>query len=251
MKRYVEEGIGWIVLSRPERLNALSVEVLEELRRALEEADASPEVKVIVLTGEGRFFSAGADLSEVAKAKRPEEAEAPFRAIAALVETMLSLNKPLILALNGDAYGGGAEMIWGADIVIAVENAKLVWAEARWGYNTPLLPAYGLWTLGPSRAALLAMTSEPLSAKEAHSLGLVARLAPSQEALAEEARKIARSIMENSPRAIASIKALIRLAKASPIAFAGLSELQRLAKGSEAREAATAFVEKRKPTYSW
>ncbi|MCX8195539.1 MAG: enoyl-CoA hydratase/isomerase family protein [Acidilobaceae archaeon] len=251
MELRVEDGVGFVILNRPEKLNALSTELMEELIATLQRAEAMPEVKVIAITGEGRLFSAGADLSEVHRAPTPEEAERPFKTIARLVSVLMSLEKPLIIALNGDAYGGGAEMIWTADIVLAVESAKLVWAEARWGYNAPVLPIIGPWVLGPSRAAMLAMTLEPLTAKEAHSLGIVARLAPDQQALREEVKRVAKAIMENSPQAIRSIKRLLKLSKGSALLELGFSELQRLAKGSEAKEAARAFVERRKPSYSW
>ncbi|MCS7107193.1 MAG: enoyl-CoA hydratase/isomerase family protein [Acidilobaceae archaeon] len=247
----VEEGVGFVVLNRPEKLNALSTEVMEELIATLHKADEMQEVKVIALTGEGKFFSAGADLSEVHRASSPEEAERTFRTIAKLVSALMGLEKPLIMALNGDAYGGGAELIWTADIVIAVESAKLVWAEARWGYNAPVLPVIGPWVLGPSRTAMLAMTLEPLTAKEAHALGIISRLVPDQQALREEVKRIAKAIMENSPQGVRSIKRLLKLSKSSPLIELGLSELQRLARGQEAREAARAFVEKRKPSYSW
>jgi len=153
--------------------------------------------------------------------------------------------------LNGDAYGGGAELLWAADIVVAVENAKLVWAEARWGYVTPLLAVLGPSILGPSRTAMLAMTLEPLTAREAHHIGLIARLVPDQAALREEVYRIARSIMENSPQAIKSIKKLLRLAMKPHLVELGVSELERLARGEEARRAAKAFAEKRKPEYKW
>lgn len=243
--------MGFVVLNRPEKLNALSTEVMEELIATLHKADEMQEVKVIALTGEGKFFSAGADLSEVHRASSPEEAERTFRTIAKLVSALMGLEKPLIMALNGDAYGGGAELIWTADIVIAVESAKLVWAEARWGYNAPVLPVIGPWVLGPSRTAMLAMTLEPLTAKEAHALGIISRLVPDQQALREEVKRIAKAIMENSPQGVRSIKRLLKLSKSSPLIELGLSELQRLARGQEAREAARAFVEKRKPSYSW
>jgi Enoyl-CoA hydratase/carnithine racemase len=247
----VSDGVGWIVLRRVERLNALNLELIEEVLRALDELEVRDDVKVLAVTGEGRVFSAGADLSEVAGASSSEEAGRLFSAIAKLARRMLSVDKPLIVALNGDAYGGGAELIWAADLVVSVENAKLVWAEARWGYNTPILPVMGLSILGPSRTAMLAMTLEPLTAKEAHHVGLIAKLTPDQKTLREEVLRIAKSIMENSPQAIKSIKRMLRLAKLTPLVELGFSELERLARGEEAREAAKAFVEKRKPEYRW
>ncbi|MFN4045911.1 MAG: enoyl-CoA hydratase/isomerase family protein [Acidilobaceae archaeon] len=251
VKVNVEEGIGWIIISRGEKLNALNSELLEELVKAVSDFDSREDVKILVLTGEGRAFSAGADLSEPASASTPEEAGRVFRNLARLVKRLFNVEKPLIIALNGDAYGGGAELIWAADMVLAVENAKLVWPEARWGYNAPILAALGPSILGPSRTALLAMTAEPLTAKEAHHYGLIARLAPNQESLKEEVKKIAKAIMENSPQGIKSIKNALKLAKLNPLIELGISELERLARGKEAMESAKAFTAKRKPEYKW
>ncbi|MDM7275521.1 MAG: enoyl-CoA hydratase/isomerase family protein [Thermoprotei archaeon] len=251
VKVSVEEGVGWIVISRSEKLNALNSELLGELIKAVDEVEARGEVKIIVLTGEGKAFSAGADLSEPASAETPEEAGRVFRNLARLVKRLFNVEKPLIIALNGDAYGGGAELIWTADLVVAVENAKLVWPEARWGYNAPILAALGPSILGPSRTALLAMTAEPLTAKEAHHYGLIAKLAPDQESLREEVKRIAKAIMENSPQGIKSIKNALKLAKTSPLIELGVSELERLARGKEAMEAAKAFKSKKKPEYLW
>lgn len=245
----IEDGIGWVVFRRADKLNALNSELLEEALRALDDVESRDDAKIIVLTGEGKVFSAGADLSEVARTDKPEDAEKLFSNIVRLVKRLLDVEKPLIIALNGDAYGGGAELIWTADIILSVENAKLVWAEARWGYNTPILPVLGTPILGPSRTALLAMTIEPLTAREAHHIGLIAKLVPDQQTLREEAKRIARAIMENSPQAIKSIKKLLKLAKTSNLIELGASELQRLARGYEAREAAKAFIEKKKPEY--
>ena len=247
----VSEGVGWLIFRRADKLNAFNSEMLEEAIRALGELEARDDVKVVAVTGEGRVFSAGADLGEVAGATTAEDAGRLFRLLARFIERLSSIEKPVILALNGDAYGGGAELLWAADIVVAVENAKLVWAEARWGYVTPLLAVLGPSILGPSRTAMLAMTLEPLTAREAHHIGLIARLAPDQAALREEVYRIARSIMENSPQAIKSIKKLLRLAMKPHLVELGVSELERLARGEEARRAAKAFAEKRKPEYKW
>lgn len=247
----VSDGVGWLILRRVEKLNALSSELLEEALRALDELESRDDVKILALTGEGRVFSAGADLGEVANAKTAEEAGRLFELLARFIHRLLDVDKPVILALNGDAYGGGAELIWAADIVVAVEDAKLVWAEARWGYVTPILAVLGPSIIGPSRTAMLAMTLEPLTAREAHHIGLVASLAPNREKLREEVYRIAKTIMENSPQAIRSIKKLLRLAKLNPLVELGVSELVKLARGGEAREAAKAFVEKRKPEYKW
>jgi len=129
-----------------------------------------------VISGEGKIFSAGIDLQEIARAEKVEEVEDIFIHLERMFKTLLDVPKITILALNGDAYGGGAEMIWAADIVVSVEDAKIGWAEARWGLVPPIAIGLGSFVLGFSRAALTAYTAGSITAKEAYNLGLISVL---------------------------------------------------------------------------
>jgi enoyl-CoA hydratase/carnithine racemase len=246
----VEAPIGFAVLNRPEKLNAMSTALLEELLKRLDELSDTAEVKVVAITGRGRFFSAGIDLAEAAEARTPDEAARPFIALARVFRRLLDYEKPVILGLNGDAYGGGAEMIWVADMVAAVRTAKLVWSEARWSLIAPALASLGPLVLGLHRAMYLALTSTPLSAEEAYQLGLVSSLVDTAEELRAAIKTLAERILENSPQAVKSFRKLVRL-YVRPAIEHGISELERLARTSTFIEAARAFKAKQRPRYTW
>lgn len=247
----VSGGLGRIVMSREDRLNALGREMIRSLVKLVDEAESSREVKVVSLTGRGRLFSAGIDLKEAAGSGGPDEASGLFEELVGLFSRLAQLSKPFIIELNGDAYGGGAELIWTADIVVSVRGARLVWPEARWGLSPPLLPVIGPSVLGPSRAAYLALTGSSLAAEEAYRLGLISRVYDTLEEMREGVAEIARSIVENSPRAVKSIKSLLRAAKLALLADLGSSELLRLSAMEEARNAWKAFLRKERPVYEW
>ncbi len=251
LRTEVSEGIGWIILNRPEKLNAFNSELLTQMLNAIEAMDRDSSVGVVAITGEGRLFSAGADLGELAVAETPDEAAKLFRLLGRVVAKLIMLDKPVVIGYNGDAYGGGAELIWAADIVVAVRTAKLVWAEAKWGLIPPGLSTIGAIALGPLRASYLAMTSGGLTAEEAHKLGLVHVLVDEPQQLRGKIREVVDRVRENSPQAIVSIKRMIRYTKLTALLELGVSELERLARTNEAKKAAEAFRNKQKPKYKW
>ncbi|MCE4602609.1 MAG: enoyl-CoA hydratase/isomerase family protein [Desulfurococcales archaeon] len=244
----VEGRIAWISLGSPGILGIDSIRRLIDLAR---EAEASEEAKIIAITGEGKYFSVGADLKHVASASSPDEASRLFKELASLFRKLLSLEKPVILGINGDAYGGGAELVWTGDIVVAVRGARLYWVEARWGLVPPMLTVLGPHILGHARALYHAMTGEPMSVEEAYQAGIVSRLVDSREELEDEIRAITSRIMENSPQAVYSVRRIARASLSTGLAELGISELVRLSMTSEARRAAKSFAEKKRPSYDW
>jgi len=245
-----EAFIGWIILNRPEKYNALNIQLMKEMISAANELDNDDIIKIIVLTGQGKTFSSGIDLSEIASLEKPEDIERIFSTLREVFIKYLSISKPLIIALNGDAYGGGAELIWTGDVVISVEDAKIGWVESRWGLIPPALTTIGLYQLGFSKASLIALTSGIVSVKELYEVGVVAKLVPKEE-LREEARKLARSIVEtSSPEAISSIRKITKISKLKLLDELGLSELLRLSRSSELIIRAKNFIEKKQiPKY--
>ena len=246
----VEEPLGYIVLKRAEKLNAMNSAMLGEILRALEELEARKEAKIVALTGEGRFFSAGIDLTEVAEAESPDDAAKPFAMLAAVVRRLLDYDKPVLIGLNGDAYAGGAELVWAADMVAAVRNSKLVWTEPRWALIPPLFATLGPLVIGVHRAFYYAVTGTPLTAEEAHQLGIVTVLADTVDDLKPALRTLAERIIENEPRAVVSLRKLVRL-YFRPILEHGLSELEKMARSKAFIEAARAFKAKQRPKYQW
>lgn len=241
---------AWIYINRPDKRNALDRATIRALVDAIKGAEGDERAKVVVLTGKGKVFSAGIDLSELARAQGPDDAGRIFSDLAGLFRALLSLDKPLLIALNGDAYGGGAEILWTGDAVVAVEGAKISWAEARWGLVPPALSTVGIFFLGPVRASYLAMSCSSITAREAIQMGLVTHVVP-EEKLVEAVEGVAKAIMESSPEAVRAIKRLKRAVMLSPSIELGISELERLSRSALAHEASKAFVEKRKPSYKW
>ncbi len=246
-----KEGfIGWVILNRPDKYNALNTQLMNEMILAADKLEKDDSAKIIVLIGQGRMFSSGIDLSEIASLEKPEDVEKIFSLLRELFIKYLSLSKPLIIALNGDAYGGGAEMIWTADIVVAVKDAKIGWVESRWGLIPPALTTIGLYQLGLSKTALIALTSGTVSAEELYQAGIIAELV-SREELRDEVRRIARNILETSSlEAIYSIKKILRVSKMKILDELGLSELMRLSRSTDLITRAKNFIEKKQiPRY--
>ena len=233
----------------PGALNRATMGMIVE---ALQESESNDKAKIVALTGTGRFFSVGIDLKELARAKSPSQAMELFATLTDTFNRLLHAKKPLIILINGDAYGGGAELIWTGDIVISLKSAKLVWAEAKWGLIPPLLTVIGPHVMGHARASMLAMTGEGITGEEAKMLGIVSDTVDSIEELEGKAREVSAKIMRNSPKAVMSIKRLLVLSKLHALAEASTRELIRLAATEEALSAARAFYEERRqPKYEW
>lgn len=252
VKIEVDTPVGWLVFNRPEKLNALNTAMMGEAVEALGLLEDDGRVKVVAVTGSGRLFSAGIDLGEVAGSRDQDASGAIFSRLARLFEALTSISKPLVIALNGHAYGGGAEMLWAGDIVVAVRGARIGWPEARWNLVPPLLPFLGIGPLGPARTGLLALTSGEITAEEAYRLGLVSDLVDKPEDLRGRVKEIASSILANSPESVRSILSMLRMARLQQAARIGVSELERLARSRLTIEAARSFRDsKRPPKYEW
>lgn len=239
-----------LTLDRPEARNAVSPEVSQAIEAALDELEADREVRVIVLTGNGPVFCAGADLKVVAQG-RGLEIETERGGFGGLARRDTA--KPIIAAVNGPALAGGFELVLACDLVVAAEDATFGLPEAKRG----LLAAAG----GPIRLAKrvplalaleIVMTGEPITAARAHDVGLVNRIVPA-DAVVGTAVEIAEAIMENSPSAVRAARALVRGAVDRDEA-GGWDLTYDLARTliatGDAIEGATAFAEKRRPVWN-
>jgi len=169
-----------------------------------------------------------------------------------MVNTILMVDKPILIAMNGSAYGGGAEFLWLGDFVIAPKGIKIGWPEARWGLIPPFLPALGKYTLGLMRSQYLAYTSGSITSDEAYNYGLVSILVESVDDIEEAVKNLLNSLMGNSPDAFKSLKSYFRRIKMDMLAMYGVSELIRLGRDDRVIIRAKAFIEKREfPSYEW
>jgi enoyl-CoA hydratase len=231
-------------LNRPEARNALTPGLLAGIGAAVAEAESDPEIRVVVLTGTGdRAFCAGMDLRSFAGG-----GEFSSPAYQRLLRGESSV--PLVGAANGTAIGGGLELLLACDVIVASDQARFGFPEVKRG----LFPAGGGTFIGtriPMSVALeMVLTGDLIDADRAHRLGLVNAVAPPDEVLAG-ALAFAGRIAENAPLGLAAGKELVRLGVSDFVrASTRLSEWQPVVFGSvDAKEGATAFMEKRKPVW--
>lgn len=201
----VKDGIAYITVNRPQSMNALSNEVLDELYAAFTAVSKDPEVKAVILTGEGKAFVAGADISQMVSLSTLEGRAMMIKGqnVMNLIE---SVDKPVIGAINGFALGGGCELAMACDMRIASEKAKFGQPEV----NLGIIPGFGGTQrlprlVGKGMGKYLIMTAEMIDAQEAYRIGLVEKVVPAEE-LMGAAEKVARTIMSKAPIAIRAAK---------------------------------------------
>ncbi|MEM4700355.1 MAG: enoyl-CoA hydratase/isomerase family protein [Candidatus Nezhaarchaeales archaeon] len=205
VKYCVEDGVAWITINRPEVLNALNSEAHAQLRGALRRAEEDESVRVVVLTGEGRAFCAGADVREFV-GKGPVEVRRHAEEARGTVEALIKLSKPVIAMVNGLALGTGCELVMACDLAVASSDAKLGQPEARLGMIPGLGATQRLTMLaGPKRAKELLMTGRLLDAEEAARLGLVNAVVPREE-LKRAVKELAEELKKRDPEVLKLIK---------------------------------------------
>ena len=205
-----DEGIAKITINRPKVMNALSPAVLSEIKVAMQEASKDDDVRVVVLTGAGRAFSAGVDLISLEDRRLEGGGIGPILDDPAreLINTIQAIPKVVIAMVNGYCLTGALEIVLGCDLIIASEEAKFGDTHTRWG----LRPSWGMSqrlprTIGLLKAKELSFTAEMITAQEAERIGLVNMTVPAEK-LEETIQQLARKIMANSLEAIAAYKYL-------------------------------------------
>ena len=251
----IENGIAVLTLNRPDKLNSFTQAMHLEVRAALEAVQADKSVRVLVLTGAGRGFCAGQDLSDRAVepgAKGVDLGDSVERFYAPLVLTLRSLPMPVICAVNGVAAGAGANIALACDIVLAAHSANFIEAFCKLG----LIPdTGGTWHLprliGHARATGLAMLGEKLSAERAEEWGLIWRAVP-DAALMDDAMAMAAHFASAPTRGLAFTKKALQASYANtlPEQLKLEGEMMReLGNSHDYREGVSAFMEKRQPHF--
>lgn len=242
-----KEQIAYVTIDRPKAMNALSTEVLDELQSVFQTIDSDPEIRVAILTGEGKAFVAGADIAQMVKMTGVEGYET-IRRGSQIITVIEAMEKPVIAAINGFALGGGCELAMACDIRIASEKAQFGQPEVGLG----IIPGFGgtqrLPRLaGKGMAKYMILTGDYIKADEALRIGLVEKVVTPEE-LMPECEKIAKKIIKNAPIAVKVAKTTINngimLDTATAVALE--SESFGVSFASDDRiEGMTAFLEKR------
>lgn len=252
-----DEHVGWLVLNRPAKRNALNAALRSALDRALAEYAADEEIGVVVLTGSPPAFCAGADLTDDQSAARTGATDVPPHPLAGrsspVAHSLATFPKPLIAAVNGPAMGGGLELALACDVRVAASTATFGLPEVRIGS----LPGSGgtqrlMHAMHPAVAARMLLSGEPISAKEALRTGLISDLVEPDQ-LDGFAADLARRIAANAPLSLRAMRQCLLAAREASLAT-GL-ELERalwaaLATTLDRQEGRAAFRERRSPRFS-
>jgi enoyl-CoA hydratase len=252
LKKEITDGIALVTICRPQALNALNTQFFKEMSLMMTELSTDNSVRVLVITGEGKAFVAGADIAEMVNKNTQEGSD--FGRVGQQV--FLSFEKahfPIIAAVNGFALGGGLELAMACDFRIANSKAKFGQPEV----NLGLIPGFaGTQRLprlvGTANALFLLMSAEMIGAEEALRIGLVQKVTEPEELL-NEALRIAKLIASKGPKAVQLIKKVVREGLA--MGFEAGNELEAVhfgslfGVGSEGEEGMKAFLEKRAPNW--
>ena len=247
-----KEGILEITINRPDKLNAINKTTINEIGNAMVQAEANPDVVVIILTGSGeKAFVAGADISEFAHFNIEDGNKLAAEGQNVLFDIVANLNKPVIAAVNGFALGGGLELAMSCHVRVASENARMGLPEVSLG----VIPGYGgtqrlSHLAGKGKAMEMILTAGMIDATEAHRIGLV-NMVVSQDELMDTCRKMAGKMMRNSPMAMAAaIRSVNAGFKDGVNGFnVEIDEFGKCFGTPEFVEGTTAFLEKRKANF--
>lgn len=249
------DGVGQIVLTRPDVRNAFNEQMIDEIDRAFRQLSSDESVRVITLTGEGKAFSAGADLSmmkAVAAYSEAENVEEGLR-LAAMLDAVGSCPKPTVALVNGAAIGGGVGLIAACDIAIASSAAVFALSEVRLGLIPAVISPFVLSAIGARQAQRYFLTAERFGAEDAARIGLVHTVVE-PDALADAGATVVGNLLACGPKAQAAAKALIMTEAGARI---DAEQRQRLARSiaslrasPEGQEGISSFLEKRSPDWA-
>ena len=247
-----EEGIGWITLNRPHRLNTMTLDMMNEFISALNDFESDKEVKCVVITGAGeKAFSAGADMSMFSGMTPSLATDGSMKGqeVPARIEGM---GKPVIACINGYALGGGLELSLACDFRIASESAQMGATEIKLG----LIPGWGgtqrlTRIVGFAKAKELVMLGDRITAEQALKIGLVTRVVPLAK-LVEETKAFAKNFVEGPPVALKAAKHALNYATQVPLEIGLKFESEAFGivlSTKDVMEGVSAFMSKRKPEF--
>jgi methylglutaconyl-CoA hydratase len=249
-----EEGVGTLWLNRPDLHNAFDDALIAEVSKALDVLAKDPSVRVVLLAGKGKSFSAGADLAWMKRMAGYSAAqnEADAAELANMLHRLNVLPKPTIALVQGAALGGGVGLVAACDMAIAADDAVFSLSETRLGLIPSVISPYVIAAMGVRAARRYFLTAERFDAVKAERLGLVSAVVPADKLMAEGAR-LAELLCQNGPRAVGEAKDLIAYVAGRPndaeLRAETARRIARVRATPEGREGVAAFLEKRKPSW--
>lgn len=247
------DAVATVTLARPDARNALNAGLIGELRRCAEELAEDDKVRVVVLTGEGDFFCAGADIGymrDTANFSYEENLE-DARNLAAMFEAVDGCPKPVVARVKGAAIGGGVGLVAAADVAVAEEGTVFAFSEVRLGISPATIAPFVVRKIGHSQVRALFLTGERFDGVRAREIGLVHEVI-SEEDLDAAVQEKVEGLLAGGPEALAATKALLReLRDAAPDEVTEITarRIAGLRTGEEGQEGLGAFLEKRKPAW--
>lgn len=252
-----DRGVATLMLNRPDKHNAFDDTMIAELTQKLAQLNSDKNVRVVILTGAGKSFSAGADLNwmrsmaHYGEEKNIEDA----LALAELMAVLDHLGKPTIARVNGAAFGGGVGLVACCDIAVGTPRAKMALTEVKLGLVPAVIAPYVIRTIGPRQARRYFQTAEVMAAETVRALGLLHEIVPPED-LDARIETIVAALLHAGPQALTAAKQLVVMTGA---ASAGQREtlkretatlIARLRVSKEGQEGLSAFLEKRKPNWA-
>jgi len=246
--------VATVKMNRPEVHNAFNEQFIAQLKAAFDELSRDDAVRVAVLRGEGRSFSAGADLGWMHRAANFSEEEnlGDARALAAMLRSISECPRPVVARVQGSAFGGGAGLVAASDIAIAAESALFGFTEVRLGLVPATIAPHVIEKIGAGRALPLFLTGERFDAARALAIGLVFQVSSDDE-LDSAVEMLVETLLLGGPRALGQGKRLVRMVRSGSGAEMDEETAQLIASvrsSAEGREGVRAFLEKRRPDWA-
>lgn len=248
------DQVAYIWLNRPELHNAFNTQVIEELHHCFTQLNERDDVRVVILAGRGKSFSAGADLNWMKHAGQASQAEneADALKLATMLHSLATLKQPTIARVHGIAFGGGMGLASACDICIASTDAKFATSEVRLGLAPSTISPYVIRAIGVRQASRYFLTAERISAEQALNIGLAHEIAAADE-LDHKVDEIVQALLLGGPEAQTASKQLIQLVDQKQLTQELLLQtaqhIAHVRQGSEAKEGLNAFLNKQSPTW--
>jgi methylglutaconyl-CoA hydratase len=248
-----EHAVATITLNRPEKRNAISYELIEDLLAAFDEV-ANSSTRVLILTGAGKAFCSGMDLDNLKALATlsPEQNLKDSETMARLFRSLYDFPKPTIAAVNGAAVAGGCGLATLCDFTLAVPEAKFGYTEVRIGFIPAIVSTFLLRQVGEKQARDLLLTGRIIASDEAHRIGLINEIVPAEKLIARS-RELASQLIENSPASLRFTKCLLSdhaRAELDEQIQSAVRENAAIRATDDFREGVTSFLEKRAPRWS-